>query len=116
MIVCGWAYQVQNDPKKKFEWVDGFFCDEWDVMKYQEPQPMTKKAISNTPVKQDALSVMVAHRPVPAGLPIRQQPLRDLLLDPNTLPPEIVEKKAADKDVLFDSDRPKDKVRKEKEG
>jgi hypothetical protein len=115
LIAAGWAYRVQNDSKKKFEWVDGFFCDEWDVMKYQEPQPVLKKAISNTPAKEDALSVMVMHGPVPKGLPIRQEPLRNLILDPNTLPPPIVEKKVGDKSGAFAGDRPKNKVRKEKD-
>lgn len=108
-------YCVQNDPKKKFEWIEGNFFEAWDVMKYQEPEMVTKKAIRGTPTKNDALSVMVMHGPVPKGLPVRTEPLRNLMLDPNTLVPEVVEKKATDKDGAFDSDRPREKSGKGKE-
>jgi hypothetical protein len=86
---AGWAYRIQLDPKRKFDWVDGYFSKERDMTKYQEPQAVTKKAIRAEPRKADVRSVMVSHTPVPAGLSIRQEPLRNMTLDPNTLPPEI---------------------------
>ena len=109
-------YCIQSDPKKDFEWVDGNFFDSRDIGKYVEPEAVMKKALRDTPAKKEALSVMVMHGPVPAGLPVRQEPLRNLMLDPNTLPPAVVEKKAqAGKDAEAETEKPKDAVRKEKE-
>jgi hypothetical protein len=115
LMASGWGYLVKNKTQDKFEWVEANFCDEWDVMKYQESEVVTKKAIRSTPDKKDALSVVVLNGKPPAGLPVRQQSLRELLLDPNTLPPPVVEKKATDKGDASDSGRPEKKVRKEKE-
>jgi hypothetical protein len=109
-------YCIQSDPKKDFEWVDGYFFDSRDIGKYVEPEAVTKKALRDTPAKKEAMSVMVMHSPVPAGLPVRQEPLRNLMLDPNTLPPPVVEKKAqAGKDAEAETEKPKDEVRKGKE-
>jgi hypothetical protein len=108
-------YCIQNDPQKEFEWIDGVFFDSWDMGKYVEPEAVTKKTLRDTPAKQDALSVMVAHVPVPANLPVRWEPLRSLMLDPNTLPLPVVEKKDADKAGESNSEKPKSRPRKEKE-
>ncbi len=108
-------YCVQSDPKKEFEWTRGVFFDSWDISKYVEPEAVTKKTLRDTPTKKKAMSVMVAHIPVPANLPVRQEPLRNLMMDPNTLPPRVEEKKTTDKHGAFDSDKPKQKVGKGKE-
>jgi hypothetical protein len=108
-------YCIQSDPKKDFEWVDGHFFDSWDIGKYVEPEAVMKKALRDTPAKKEALSVMVMHGPVPTGLPVRQEPLRNLALDPNTMPPLVVEKKALAEKEAFDSDKPKEAGGKRKE-
>ena len=89
LLAAGWAYRIQPDPKRKFDWVDGYFSKERDMVKYQEPQTVTKKPLRAEPRKVDVQSVMVSHTPVPAGLSIRQEPLRNMIMDPNTSVPEI---------------------------
>jgi hypothetical protein len=108
-------YCIQSDPKKDFEWMNGYFFDSWDMSKYVEPEAVTKKALRATPAKKEALSVMVMHGPVPASLPVRREPLRNLMLDPNTMPLPVVEKKALAEKEAFDSDKPKEAVGKRKE-
>lgn len=88
VIATGSAYRFGTDDHK-MEWVNGYFCKEWDTTKYQKPQPVTKKAIRNEPKTKNVMGVTVVHGPVPAGLPVRQEPLRNMILDPNTAVPEI---------------------------
>jgi hypothetical protein len=115
VAAAGKDYCVQNEAKKEFEWTRGVYFDSWDISKYVQPEPMRKKALRDTPAKKEALSVMVAHVPVPTNLPVRWEPLRNLILDPNIQPPAVVEKKTAEKDSAFDGDKPKQKSGKGKE-
>lgn len=106
LMAVGWAYRVQNGVNKPFEWTEGFFFKEKDVLKYQEPRPNKTKAISAAPAAKEVMGVMVAHQPAPAKIPIRQEPLRNMILDANVLPPPVNEKFQASQDTVDKSQQP----------
>lgn len=95
----GWSFLSYNPSDTKRNWTEGYFFDEWDIAKYKEPQPAGNKPLRNTPLKKKALSVMVAHAAVPANLPVRQEPLRAMLLNKEIQPPAVKEKATATDDT-----------------
>jgi|GEM_PF-1319611 len=95
----GWSFLSYNPGNSKRDWTEGYFFDEWDIAKYKEPQPAGNKPLRDTPLKKKALSVMVSHTPVPANLPVRQEPLRAMLLNKEIQPPAVEEKGTAADDT-----------------
>lgn len=77
LITSGWAYWKICDGK--FQWIDGFFCDEEDIKIYKRIK--YGKSIRKGPLEKKIHGVMVYQRDVPETIKVRHRPIRELIMD-----------------------------------
>jgi hypothetical protein len=75
----GRAYRIQS-PGQSTKWVNGLFCKEEDMVDYKAAVKDPNNVLRSAP-KASTLGVMVTHTPVPPKMEVRQEPIRELLLD-----------------------------------
>jgi hypothetical protein len=79
LIGTGRAYRVQAGGKG-MKWVNGFFCKEEDMVEYKKAVKDPNTVIRSTP-RASTLGVTVTHTPVPPKMEVRQEPIRELILN-----------------------------------
>ncbi len=85
LLGTGWMYRIQNGPDKPLKNVTGYFSKEEDLIGYKEAVMDPNNVIRSSP-KASTRGVMVSHTPVPPKMAVRQEPIRELILNPSYPP------------------------------
>jgi hypothetical protein len=79
LLASGGSYRTQT-AGKGVKWVNGYFCKEEDLVDYKEAPRDPNQVLRPTP-KASTRGVMVTHTPIPPKMPVRQESIRELILD-----------------------------------
>lgn len=80
LLGTGWMCRIQNGPDKPLKNVMGYFCKEEDLTGYKEAAKDPNNVIRSSP-KASTRGVMVSHTPVPPKMTVRQESMRELILN-----------------------------------
>ncbi len=88
LITAGQNYRIEVEGQSEPQWVDGYFCQETEIVPYKKPTRISLLSIRPTPKTKSVYGVKVIAKPVPDSIRIRKRPLRDLMLD-TSVPPGV---------------------------
>jgi hypothetical protein len=94
ILTSGWAIRVRTGGGKS-RWIDGYFSKEKDLGRYEEKYHLNSKPVRKTPANQTVLGATVVSEPPPKSIKIREQSIRQLIMDVN-IPPSILPQTSSD--------------------